>query len=225
MPDLDTLLCVPSQIQITDTSGAVLTMTGVVAAEAALEQDLVGLHGTWPTTARALSSRSLANIVMQGSPSPALQSLQVAAIAGTRIYFVMSLGASGPRLERIEVGRDLQAPPPPIKSRLAHTGQGALEIGVIRASMNSVIFNVFVINPTLPTGLGPVAGIDWGPTQWQQVFLPLPSPPFHVNPSQPGQYHFAAPPGTIPPGIWLDHVAIQLSGGLPVFSAPTRAYF
>ncbi|MCB9832873.1 MAG: lamin tail domain-containing protein [Planctomycetes bacterium] len=222
--DLGGLISTQAQVDFTDGCGAMARVTGIIAAEGSLEQELIGPLGTWPVNHRALSTRGLVLTQTGGTASPALAAVTAAAL-GARLYFVIRLDDAGPRLVRVDLGRDPNAPAPGLSSRLAAAGQGALEIGVINASMNAVIFNVFVITPALPLGQGPVAGIDWGPSQWQQVFLPLPSPPFHVNPASPGQYHFSAPQGTVPPGIWLDHVAIQLIGGLPVFSPPTRAFF
>ncbi len=218
--DFSNLIWTQSLGKITALNGEFLSLNGIVAAESNKEFTLAGPLGTEPRGQRSMSTRSLATTSISGPTSAALNQLQLA-LQFTRIHFVVRFEMGGARLTGIAL-KNLSAAP--LSSAMANSGSGSLQVGVVGATQ-SEIYNVFVINPSHATGAGPVYGITWGNFQWQQVLTPLGTMPYHVTPSGDGTYFFESPPGIIPPGIWLDFVAIEVVNQVPVFSEPCRVFF
>ena len=221
--DFALALWVPVTITLSSTGGDVLTFTGVVSAEPNLEYELVGPLATEPRELRPMTTRSLTTNNLVGANSSALSS--TTSIAATdQLWFMVRFDPSGPRLVRIELGRNASSLPPTLESKIAADTAGVVEVGVIRTTQ-SEIYNVFIVNPVLSLGQGPIFGIDWGPFQWSQVYMPLSTAPFHVSPQVNGSYHFRSAPGAVPLGIWLDFLTIEVVNGIPLASPPTRAFF
>ena len=202
-------------------ASGVLHLVGALPADPVLDHELGGTFGATPVGIRAFTSVGPVTVQVTGFLSPLLATFQ-SALQSESLSLVMRLEAQGPRLVAIERSFAHPQPTGPLAA-LAHTGNGGLELGMIGAAFGET-WHVFAVNANHALGAGPFFGIDFGPIQYGLALLPLGSEPFHVLPTD-GTYHFATGPYVIPAGWALDHVAVQLAGGLIVATPPVRTYF
>jgi hypothetical protein len=91
-----------------------------------------------------------------------------------------------------------------------------ITLAVSNAGANAELFNVISLACSTPPGGGPLFGLSVGPGSGdplQQFFLPLGSPPFHVNADINGNYGIVVPTGPCPgTGIPLEGVSVQVIG-------------
>ncbi len=92
-------------------------------------------------------------------------------------------------------------------------GLGSLELGLIGLSPLSALVNFVDVNPLIPQGSGPLFGLAFGPSQFQQLSLPFPTPPILDLTSSFGTYSFQMPTGSLPAGLIIDLVSIEIPAG------------
>lgn len=198
-----------------------LSVLNLFQFQSPVQTELGGAHGATPRRFRKLSSLALNAPQRSGQTSLVLSGLQAGLPTGS-LDFDVEMTSGGLRL--LAVGQNLSPRPTDWQAQFAVAGPGQVEVGVINAGP-AELYHVFVVNPGYAIGTGPVAGIDFGPQQFDMVVMPLGTDPFHVAPAADGSYHFLSPPGIIPPGWVLDFLPVRLQSGVVETLAPQRAQF
>lgn len=171
--------------------------------------------GTFPRPHRNFVSDNPVNpgdpiaVMSTGTPSAALASFG-ARVATVGFSCQMELRSLSPGLRRLQ--SDVAFPPRPFEALVFSQGLGDLAIGVGNITMPE-IFNVFTMTLTQPLGTGFEGGIAFDDLSDAIFFMPLGSPPFHVVPTSRNLYCFDLQPGSLPSGITLQFISIQLDLG------------
>ncbi|MFT7618161.1 MAG: hypothetical protein ACI97A_001802 [Planctomycetota bacterium] len=220
LPDLKSSIWAPTTNLITAANGETLTVPGPLFAAPKKRFVLAGSFESEPRGRRSVTTMAGQTSMLSGITSPALTQLQRTLQSG-RLYFHMRFDPTGTRMFALSL---FDPETPDLTSQVANTGSGSLQVGVI-GTTQAEIYNVFVVNPAYTPGTGPIFGVTWEPFQWQQVWTPLGTNPYHVAPTTDGTYFFHSPPGVVPPGIWLDHITIEVVNQTPRASAPARVFF
>ncbi|MEZ6196236.1 MAG: lamin tail domain-containing protein [Planctomycetota bacterium] len=183
--------------------------------------ELGGAQGATPIRYRRVTSLAPVSPQRQGSGSAALDALQ-SALPASGAGLTFRLESGGARL--IEFSTAFEAMPSDWDASFAPAAPGQVEVGVVNAA-GTELYHLFVINPSYALGTGPVAGIDFGPLQFEMAISPLGTAPYHVLPAADGTYHFLSPAGLVPPGWTLDFLAVRLVAGVLEVLPPQRATF
>ena len=207
-------------ITLADGSGQ-LQILGTFQGQPQVDWELSGPLGATPMASRPVGSISS----LVANPTGNLSSLAgglVAALQNQSFTMIIRLEAAGPRLMRL-VKSYAANPNPPFVAALASTGMGGAELGVIGAQTTEM-WNVFAVNSLTPLGTGPFFGIEFGAIQYALALLPLGTDPYHVVPNG-GSYHLVVPPGIVPLGWTVDHVAVELRQGVLTATPAIRVGF
>jgi hypothetical protein len=222
----DVLLTV-SNLQIAALGGnPALTFQGFFAASAgpAPYFELGGPLGALPLRRRILGSPFAPNVTRTGSGSVIMDNVDNAIATGAASSMILRDDGQGLRIAAL--GIDFQPPPPTATVNVATDGSGAFLIGAVGLPAGSYLANLFAVSPGNPVvGQGPLFGIVFGPDQFAQLSLPIGIAPFKVLPDIDGNYLFGVPPGTIAPGLVVDHVGIVVQSTLTVASPAKRLIF
>lgn len=207
-----------------DLAGGTLTVTGVnlVAAPGADElsltaqyvQDgtrdrfrLAGTPAVLPSVERPYSSLLIASPTRTGSGSSILDGFELALGAQSKELTLLFdvVPGQGPRLSRLII--DYHPAPRSPEFNFDTGGAGSLVLGVAGAAPTDELFNVFVVNPTVPLGQGSFFGLEFTPLVSDILMAPLGTVPFHVSPNGEGAFFWGIPAGSLPIGLVLDGAA------------------
>jgi lamin tail-like protein len=198
-----------------------LSVLNLFQVMGSLEAELGGPEGATPRRFRKLTSLALNSPQRSGQGSLVLDGL-AAHLPTSSLDFDIELLGSEVRI--LAVGRDLPSRANTWEARFASPAPGQVEVGVINAGPTE-LYHLFVVNPTYALGTGPVAGIEFGPMQFDMAVSALGTNPFHVLPAADGTYHYLSPPGLIPAGWTLDFLAVRNTSGTLETLPPERLVF
>lgn len=205
----DILLTV-SNLQIAAPGGSpALTIQGFFAAAAgpAPYFELGGSLGALPLRRRILGSPFAPIVTRTGTGSVIMDNIDNSIATGAATSLVLRDDGQGLRIKAL--GIDFQPPATVPTINAATDGSGAFLLGAVGLPAGSYLANLFAVSPGNPVvGQGPLFGIVLGPSQFAQLALPIGVAPFKVLPNIDGNYLFGVPPGTITPGLVVDHVGI-----------------
>jgi hypothetical protein len=113
-------------------------------------------------------------------------------------------------------------PPPPID--LNFVGAGGLWTLQVAAPLhpNAECWNLFSLVPLVPTGSGPVFGVNFDSTVLSEITSPYGTHPFHIGLDGAGNYTLG--PIGLPAGLSVDGVSIAVSGGAIVAVSPAKNF-
>lgn len=183
---------------------------------------LSGNLGAMPTRFRGFGQNGPNTLTRIGSGSVVLDTLNTK-FQTEAMTMIFELGTSGPVLRSIEKA---YVPPTPAKAfNFATDGFGAAVMGMVNYGIGSQVYNVFTLSPTNTTvGSGAFYGIQFGPTQLGLLSLPLITNPAHVLTNVDGSYFWGVPSGSVPAGLVVDCVSIEVPLGSATvgFVSPVR---
>lgn len=184
---------------------------------------LAGAYGTFPNQYRLLEGGESLPPTRSGSGSQLLTAMRGQFEEEMRIR--TSIAAFGPVVESIEFDFEPPSATTP-EHRWATDGAGGVSFGIARAAIGSTFRNFAFLTPTVPLGMGPFFGIEFGSAQMAQVFVPFGTHPIFAAPDATGSYFWGTPQGILPAGLVVDLAYIEISAqGSLSPSSVTRLIF
>lgn len=169
--------------------------------------------GTFPRAFRNFTSDNPTNpgtplvVNTVGTPSAQLANFGAQVILNG-FSSQMKLRGTNPAPARLQAQASFA--PRPFEAFVNSSGNGDLYIGVANVKFFE-IFNVFSMWLTQPLGTGLEGGITFDALSNMSFFAPLGSAPFHVLPDSRNCYCFDLGAGSLPSGITLQFISIQLN--------------
>lgn len=121
-----------------------------------------------------------------------------------------------------------QSVPPPADLNITNSGPG---VGDVIWSLTTIppiagaeFYGLYSFTNTNPTGSGAFFGVAFDAIVW--LYQPLvPNSPFHSNLDAGGQLGITLPPGTLPPGFFVEGVAVVINGASLIVSDVVEVTF
>lgn len=183
---------------------------------------LEGNPAVFPIEQRPFVAMSPAPGIRTGQGSPTLNAWEIR-LPFERITLRLRATPQGFVLHALE--KSFAAPTIGDTQHIWSIGAGGATFAAVNMIPGSTFYNLFAAQPTGMVGSGPFFGLDFAAQQMAQILLPLGTAPIHDQPNSGGAYFWGIPQGSIPAGLTVDVLLLEIRASAIVAHAIQRLAF